>query len=84
MYIIDDCWGLIKSFLIHNIKIHGKHLVDCKYIKQYNGCLKGIKYEQPENTIFLRTSNNFVKNIFFGHKWNDKCRIIITEIQIDN
>ena len=26
MYIINELWILIKSFLIHNIKIHGTHL----------------------------------------------------------
>ena len=32
MYIIEDVWREIKSYLIHNIKKHGKHLKDDKVI----------------------------------------------------
>ena len=46
MYIIEDVWREIKSYLIHNIKKHGKHLKDDKYVKKYNEVMKQlpIKY----------------------------------------
>ena len=45
MYIIDDCWNYIKTFLFHDIKIHGKHLKNDKYVKNYNNIIK--KYNGP-------------------------------------
>ena len=51
-YIIDDCWSLIKSFLIHNIKIHGKHLKNCPHVKTYNEILKKIpKKSRPKSIL---------------------------------
>ena len=46
MYIIEDVWREIKLYLFHNIKIHGKHLKNDKYIKKYNEVMKQlpIKY----------------------------------------
>ena len=35
----EDLWKLIKSFLIHNINIHGKHLKNDKYTKVYNNIM---------------------------------------------
>lgn len=40
MYIIDDCWNYIKTFLFHDIKIHGKHLKNDKHVKNYNNVIK--------------------------------------------
>ena len=40
MYIIDDIWNYIKTFLFHDIKIHGKHLKNDKYVKKYNNVVK--------------------------------------------
>ena len=40
MYIIDDCWNYIKTFLFHDIKIHGKHLKNDKHVKNYNNIVK--------------------------------------------
>ena len=40
MYIIDDCWNYIKTFLFDNIKIHGKHLKNDKHVKNYNNVVK--------------------------------------------
>jgi len=40
MYIIDDCWNYIKTFLFHDIKIHGKHLKNDKHVKNYNNVVK--------------------------------------------
>ena len=31
MYIIEDIWREIKTYLFHNIKIHGKHLKNDKW-----------------------------------------------------
>jgi hypothetical protein len=36
IYVIDDVWSYIKTFLFHNIKIHGKHLKPDKDIQRYN------------------------------------------------
>tara|TARA_A100001015_G_scaffold308701_1_gene406776 strand:+ start:550 stop:900 length:351 start_codon:yes stop_codon:yes gene_type:complete len=35
-FIIEELWREIKSFLFHNIKIHGKHLKNDKYVKNFN------------------------------------------------
>lgn len=40
MYIPNDLWKIIKSFLFHNIKTQGKHLKNDPYIKLYNLTLK--------------------------------------------
>ncbi len=42
MHIIEDIWREIKSFLFHNIKIHGKHLKNDKYVKKFNQVVKSI------------------------------------------
>lgn len=36
IYVIDDVWRYIKTFLFHDIKIHGKHLKPEKNIQRYN------------------------------------------------
>ena len=40
MFIPDDVWNYIKTFLFHDIKIHGKHLKNDKYVKKYNKVVK--------------------------------------------
>jgi len=40
MFIPDDVWNYIKTFLFHDIKIHGKHLKNDKYVKKYNNVVK--------------------------------------------
>ena len=35
-WIIDEVWREIKTYLFHNIKIHGKHLKKNIYIQQFN------------------------------------------------
>tara|TARA_B100001559_G_C16493042_1_gene619345 strand:- start:1396 stop:1740 length:345 start_codon:yes stop_codon:yes gene_type:complete len=40
MYIVNELWVYIKTFLIHDIKIHGKHLKKDPYIEKYNSILK--------------------------------------------
>ena len=60
MYIINDIWLLIKDFLFHNIKKHGKHLKDDINIKIYNSILKTLpKMYMP------RTGPRIVYNSFF-------------------
>jgi hypothetical protein len=41
-WIIDDIWREIKTFLFHNIKIHGKHLKKEKNIIQFNKVVKSL------------------------------------------
>jgi hypothetical protein len=36
MYIPNDIWLIVTSFLFHNIKTQGKHLKKDPYIKLYN------------------------------------------------
>jgi hypothetical protein len=47
MYLMEDVWGIIKSYMYHNIKIHGKHLKNDPYIIQYNQVIKNI----PKPTV---------------------------------
>ena len=42
MWIVEDIWREIKTYLIHNIQIHGKHLKNDEYIKKYNKVVKEI------------------------------------------
>jgi hypothetical protein len=35
-WIIEDIWREIKLYLFHDIKIHGKHLKDDIYVKNFN------------------------------------------------
>ena len=43
MYIIDDAWNIIKSFIIHDIKKQGKHLkTQNKDVCNYNEVIKSI------------------------------------------
>ena len=43
MYIIDDLWYEIKSFMFHDIKKHGKHLkTNDLYVKKYNEVVKSV------------------------------------------
>ena len=62
MYIIEDVWREIKSYLIHNIKKHGKHLKDDKYVKQYNEVIKQIpiKYIPASGPRIVYQSNTII------------------------
>ena len=42
MYIINEIWEVIKEYLFHDIKKHGKHLKNDKYIHKYNYILKTL------------------------------------------
>tara|TARA_B100001063_G_C16777756_1_gene567169 strand:- start:3462 stop:3821 length:360 start_codon:yes stop_codon:yes gene_type:complete len=54
MYLINDVWVYIKTFLFHNIKIHGKHLKNDIHVKNYNNSVK----------VF----NTIIKKPFLGPK----------------
>ena len=49
MYIIKDIWVQIKEYLFHDIKKHGKHLKDDKYIKCYNNVVNKLPRYIPWN-----------------------------------
>ena len=49
MFIIDEIWREIKSFLFHNIKIHGKHLVNHKYNITYNNVMNELNYKYKKH-----------------------------------
>ena len=38
----DDLWTFIKSFFIHNINIHGRHLKNDKYTISYNKIMTAL------------------------------------------
>tara|TARA_B100000674_G_scaffold381445_1_gene324258 strand:- start:545 stop:937 length:393 start_codon:yes stop_codon:yes gene_type:complete len=43
MYIINEIWNNIKSYIFHNIKLQGKHLkIHNSYIKNYNNVVKSV------------------------------------------
>ena len=69
-FIVEEIWREIKTYLFHNIKIHGKHLKDDVYIKKYNNLLKKIprKYSPklgPRIVYTSRSKNDrFVKFLY--------------------
>ena len=71
MYITDDLWNEIKSFLFHNINKHGKHLkTNNLYIRKYNNVIKDIPtINQPRygpKILFSSSTNSirFVKYLY--------------------
>ena len=65
MFIINDVWLHIKSFLFHNIKTQGKHLQNKKEIKQFNKIVKIFP-------SFIGNVTNFPKIIYKRSKDNIK------------
>ena len=64
MYIINELWWKIKSYMFHDIKKHGKHLrTNNLYVKNYNEVVKSVPtiikpstgpyviYNSPQNPI---------------------------------
>lgn len=49
MFLPEDLWREIKSFIIHNIKIHGLHLKNDIYVKKFNKVLKCIPGKYKPN-----------------------------------
>ena len=41
-WIVEDIWREIKTYIFHNIKIHGKHLKNDKYVINFNKVVKSI------------------------------------------
>ena len=75
MYIIDDVWNNIKTFLFHNIKIHGKHLKNDPNIKNYNESIKvfnNILKETSNPRIVLGTLKNNFRMVKFLYEINYK------------
>jgi hypothetical protein len=62
MWIVEDIWREIKTYLIHNIKIHGKHLKNDKYVKMYNKVMKQIpiKYIPASGPRIVYQSNTII------------------------
>jgi len=68
MELPDDIWYIVKSFLFHNIKQHGKHLKDDNNIKIYNNSMKKINtslYESNSVRIVLFEKRDKNKSYFF-------------------
>tara|TARA_B100000035_G_scaffold290148_1_gene277054 strand:- start:1336 stop:1722 length:387 start_codon:yes stop_codon:yes gene_type:complete len=73
-FIVEDVWREIKTYLFHNIKIHGKHLKNDKFVKNFNNVVKLIprKYScklGPRIIYFSRSVHNgelfrFVKFLY--------------------
>lgn len=42
IYILDDIWNLIKTYIFHDIKLHGKHLKNDPDVKIYNNIVKNL------------------------------------------
>ena len=62
MFIVDEIWREIKSFLFHDIKIHGKHLKNDKYVKKFNQVVKNlpVKYIPSAGPRIVYQSNTIV------------------------
>ncbi len=70
MFLLEDVWGIIKSYMFHNIKIHGKHLKKDPYIIKYNQVMKNIpKPSIPRNgprIVYssMKNSTRFIKFVY--------------------
>ena len=62
MFIVEEIWKHIKSYMFHNIKIHGKHLKNEPFIINYNNVMKNI----PKPGIPF----NGPRIVFSSHKKN--------------
>ena len=61
MYIIEDIWREIKTYLFHNIKIHGKHLKNDKItlnILVNKKTIKKTQYSDKEKYNILLKKNS--------------------------
>jgi len=81
-YIVEDVWEIIKEYLFHNIKKQGKHLINNKYIQNYNNTLKSLpKLSIPGNgpRIIYKDNNKdwkIVKFLYYLH-YNRWWKLII-------
>ena len=60
---VDGVWQLIASFLLHNIRVHGKHLKPDANVHRYNKIMRAIPKPVPFNVgpKILFTSGGIVK-----------------------
>ena len=75
MYIINDIWLYIKTFLFHNIKTQGKHLKNNPNIENYNKSIKifnTIIEESSNPRIILYPSRNNFRIVRFIYEINFK------------
>ena len=79
-YITDDCWNLIKLFMYHNIKKHGKHLKNDNNVFLYNEVVKSIPTIQQPRTgpkiIYNSAKKKFrvVKFLYHGRQLKNGAR----------
>ena len=59
-------WQLITSFLLHNIRVHGKHLKPDANVHRYNKIMRAIPKPVPFNVgpKILFTSGGIVKFVY--------------------
>ena len=87
MFIVNELWVYIKTFLIHNIKIHGKHLKNDPYIEKYNSILKYIPKPKVPRTgpriVFSSALNQsrFIKYLYHLF-YNKNFSLTIIEYQM--
>ena len=43
MYLEKNIWNIIKSYIFHDIKIHGRHLINDIYTKNFNLAMSELK-----------------------------------------
>mgnify|MGYP001425459716 CR=1 FL=1 len=43
MYFEENIWSKIKTYIFHDIKIHGKHLDNDEYVRIYNNVVNQMK-----------------------------------------
>lgn len=88
MYIPNDIWGEIVSFLVHNIKKHGKHLIKHKYNQQYNIVMNNIPRPYIPRTgpriVYTSATKKyrFVKFIYYCKFLDNKFHGSIIEQQL--
>ena len=65
MYIEKGVWENIKSYVFHDIKIHGHHLKSDEYVQNYNNVMNQLKQTFTEIYYCLVQYNrlNILKEI---------------------
>ncbi len=86
-----ELWYIIKDYMFHDIKKHGKHLKNDKFIKDYNSCMCAIPRPYPPKTgpriIYHNVHKDFrivtylyylspFENSMYGKKMCIKCIIV--------
>ena len=80
-YIVDEIWNHIKSYMIHNIRAHGKHLkIKNKNVCNYNQVVKSVPIIRAPRTgpriIHSSAKNSFktVKLLYHGIQLKNRGR----------